>query len=49
MIRPIETIKEELRNLAEEGSTVELTKQEAQILEISNVYDELPESEVQHG
>jgi hypothetical protein len=47
--RNIESLQQELQKLSEEGTTVEFTTEETEILDINNAYDELPESEVEHG
>jgi hypothetical protein len=50
LARPLETLKADLRKLTEEGTAVSFSQEEARILDLKNVYDELDEeSEVEHG
>lgn len=49
-IRSIEALKAELQKLTEEGTSISITQEEAEILDLKNAYDQLnEESEVNHG
>lgn len=41
--RPLEILKADLRKLTEEGTAVSFSQEEAQTLDLKNVYDELDE------
>lgn len=47
--RNLDVLQQELQKLSEEGTTVQFTTEESEILDIKNAYDEMPESEVEHG
>lgn len=49
MSNKLETLKEELRTLSEAGASIEISKADADLLDVTNVYDELEESEVTNG
>lgn len=47
--RTLNVLQQELQKLSDEGTIVEFTPAESEMLDIKNAYDELPESEVEHG
>jgi hypothetical protein len=49
MARELTDLKNELRKLSDDGVTIEVAQDEAAILDLTNVYDELEESEVGNG
>lgn len=47
--RNLDVLQQELQKLSEEGIAIQITTEESEVLDIKNAYDELPESEVEHG